>query len=366
MRVLHLINDLSAGGAQSGLFYLLKNSRCFPAFTGEVCVIHCAGEFGEKLREAGVHIHEFGFRNRYAPSIAFRLYRLIKNGGYHIVHVHLFPGLYWGACLAWMFPGCRWVYTEHSMWNKRRGLPWAKRLEEWAYRQYDRIIAISESAAQSLLAWQPWLKQRISIIPNGIDLSEFEIPEEKANQKRVELGVENATKVILYAGRLVKEKGADVLLQTAALLDGSNWRVFLAGDGAEMTNLNNLCQQLGLDGKVIFLGKRSDIPELMAASDVVVLPSRWEGLPLTLLEAMAAKKPVVACQVGGVAEVLRDGKEGFLVPPENPEAMAEAISKILLDPDLAQSMAETGRQRAEYYSAADVANQLYSLYVKLL
>lgn len=336
----------------------------------EVCVIHQVGDFGERLREIGVRIHELKMRNRYSPSIIFRLYRLIKQRGYQVIHVHLFPGLYWGACLAWMFPGCRWVYTEHSMWNKRRELSWARWLEGWAYRQYDRIIAISESTAQSLFSWQPWLKDRISVIPNGIDLSMFDIPDALINRKRVELGVNDGTKIILYAGRLVKEKGADVLIRAVDFLkaseEGMDWRLFIAGDGPERDDLAGLCSTLNLGDRVQFLGNRSDVPELMAASDLVVLPSRWEGLPLSLLEAMAAGKPVVACQVGGVSEVIRDGKEGFLVPPEAPEAFKIAIQKLLNNPGLMSSLGQAGKQRAEFYSSETVTNQVRSLYIMLL
>ncbi len=362
MRILHLINDLSAGGAQSGLYYLLKNSLTIPDYSVDVCVIHEQGEFGRTLQEVGIRIHRLGIQNRYSPIIAFRLYRLIKRGDYQVIHVHLFPGLYWGACIAWVFPNIRWIYTEHSVWNKRRGLSWARGLESWAYRQYDQVIAISESAGQSLLSWQPGLKEKLSIIPNGIDLSLFDITEERVRQKRIELGVEGETKVILYAGRLVKEKGADILLEAAGLMDIPNWRLLIAGNGSEKINLVSLCSALNMDEKVHFLGTRSDIPELMAASDLVVLPSRWEGLPLTLLEAMAAGKPVVACQVGGVPEVIKDGVEGYLVPPENPEAMKVAIEKILKDPGRANILGQAGKMRAAAYSAAIVANQLYSLY----
>jgi glycosyltransferase involved in cell wall biosynthesis len=239
-------------------------------------------------------------------------------------------------------------------------------LEEWAYRQYDRVIAISESAGESLLAWQPWLKEKLAIIPNGIDLSRFDIPEERAKQKRVELGVSDETNILLYAGRLVKEKGADVLLQAVSLLEMINWKLFIAGAGPELANLAAQCSRLGLDEKVQFLGSREDIPELMAACNLVGLPSRWEGLPLSLLEAMAAGKPVVACQVGGVPEVIQDGKEGYLVPPEKPEAMTLAIEKIFQDPGQAKLMGQAGKKRARHYSAASVANQLFSLYEQLV
>jgi glycosyltransferase involved in cell wall biosynthesis len=366
VKVLHLINDLSAGGAQSGLFYLLKNSWTIPDFSVEVCVIHEMGEFGIKLQDEGVRIHQFGFRNRYSPKIAYQLYSLIKRGGYQVIHVHLFPGLYWGAFLAWILPHCGWVYTEHSMWNKRRELPWARRLEGWAYRKYDRIIAISESAGQSLIVWQPWLKGKLAIVPNGIDLSLFDVTEEQARQKRVELGIDENTRIILYAGRLVKEKGADVLIQAACLLQMTDWLLIIAGDGPEMTNLKTLCSSTGMEDRLRFLGTRLDIPQLMAVSDLVVLPSRWEGLPLTLLEAMAAGKPVVACRVGGAPEVIRDGVEGFLVPPENPEAMKVAIEKVFQEPGKAMLLGGAGKQRANQYSAASISLQLYSLYKQLL
>jgi len=366
LRVLHLINDLDVGGAQSGLYYFLKYSRCLPNFTGEVCVIHELGEFGKKLLEDGIAIHQLGMTHRYSPLIAPRLHEIIETGNFQIVHVHLFPGLYWGAFISNFIPNCKWVYTEHSVWNRRRGLPWAKWLESRAYRKYDRIIAISQSVGDSLIAWQPWITSRLDIIPNGVDLALFEGSEEAVDRKRMEWGINEDTRFILFAGRLVKEKGLDILFQAMSSLRHLNWQLLIAGDGAERTNLETLSRELGIDDRVTFLGVRGDIPRLMAACDMVVLPSRWEGLPLTLLEVMAAGKPVVATQVGGVAEVLQDGVQGFLVPPENPMAMKEAISKLLGDEELAHSLGIAGKKRAAEFSASTISGQIISLYQQLI
>lgn len=366
MHVLHVINDLSTGGAQSGLYYLLKHSRTISDFSSEVCVFHEAGTFGEKLSNEGVTVHKLGINNRFSPLIGVRIFALIKRKKYQIVHVHLFPGLYWGAILSVLFPHCKWVYTEHSVWNKRRGLLWARGLEGWAYHQYDRIVVISKSAGDSLIDWQPWLKSKLDIIPNCIDIPMFDISKDTIKQKRIDLNIDEETKLILFAGRLVKEKGVDILLQAVALLEISNWRLFIAGDGVERTNLTSLCAELNISDKVSFLGDRTDIPELIAASNLVVLPSRWEGLPLTLLEALAAGTPVVANNLGGVPEVMTNGAEGFLTPPENPQAVKDAIEKVLLNDNLARSMGMAGKIRAADYSVSSVSQQLFSMYQQLL
>lgn len=366
MRVLYLINDLATGGAQSGLYYLLKHSRSISDFTGEVCVFHEPGIFGERLINDGVTVHKLGIKNRFSPSVGTHIYGLIKREGFQIVHVHLFPGLYWGAILSVFFPNCRWIFTEHSIWNKRRKLVWARGVERWAYRQYDRIIAISRSAGDSLVDWQPWLKSKLDIIPNCIDPSMFDISEENIRKKRLDLIGGEQKKLILFAGRLVKEKGVDILLRAVSLLEKSaeisNWHLIIAGDGVERARLTSLCSELNINEKVSFLGDRDDIPELMAASNLVVLPSRWEGLPLVLLEALAAGVPVVANNLGGVPEVMKNGVEGYLTPLENPQAMKEAITRILSDDDLARSMGKAGKIRAADYSVSSVSNQLFSLY----
>jgi len=164
---------------------------------------------------------------------------------------------------------------------------------------------------------------------------------------------------VLAVGRLTEEKGMDVLLralpQVVKRFPGV--RVRIAGDGDLRDQLMALSRRLGLDECVAFLGFRRDVPALMAQADLMVMPSRWEGLPIALLEAVAAGLPVVASAVAGIPEVIADGETGWLVAPDDPEALAAAISDALLDPCEARRRAQLAhaRARADFSIEATVA-----------
>lgn len=157
--------------------------------------------------------------------------------------------------------------------------------------------------------------------------------------------------VVLTVARLDKQKGHDYLLKAATGIPGTLF-VF-AGDGPEKSNLENETRRLGLTDRVIFLGSRNDIPELLYGCDVFALPSLYEGLPLSIMEAMAAGKPVVASNIGGVNELILDGESGYLVPPGDTHALARAINNIISNPVLAQKMASAGKTAVTRNYSAD-------------
>lgn len=167
---------------------------------------------------------------------------------------------------------------------------------------------------------------------------------------------------ILYVGRLHPQKGLDTLVRAAALLPGVP--VTLAGDGPERAALEQLAGQLGVAGRVLVTGFRPhrEVPALLAAADVVVLPSRYEELGTALVEAMAAGRPVVASAVGGIPELVRDGVDGLLVPPGEPVALATAVEKLLADPDLAAALGASGRARVAEHDWAVLAGRILDVY----
>ena len=144
-------------------------------------------------------------------------------------------------------------------------------------------------------------------------------------------------------------------------------KLWLVGDGPLRPAVEKAIVKMGLERKVLFLGIRDDVPQLLAASDVFVLSSDYEGVPLTVLEAMAAGKPVVATAVGGVPELIEDGETGILVPPRNPEALAQGILRLAKDASLRQRMGKAARERAqERFDISRTAREYEALYLRLL
>jgi len=209
----------------------------------------------------------------------------------------------------------------------------------------DRIIAVSEAIARDLVERYRIEAGRTVVVHNGIDPWTFR-PTRGAAALRHELRVPGGRRVVLMAGRMTPQKGWDVLLEAAARLGAARDDLFwlLVGDGPLRPALERRAAELGVSGS--FTGARADMADVLGCADVVVLASRSEGLPFTLLEAMALGKPVVATRVGGVAEVVEDGRSGRLVPRDDPGALATAVAAVIDAPDAA-AMGARGRARVQ-------------------
>jgi len=170
---------------------------------------------------------------------------------------------------------------------------------------------------------------------------------------------------VVTLARLSPQKGIDTLVTAAGLVPEAKFLV--VGDGPERTALEAQAESLGISSRVSFLGHRRDVPALLASADVFALPSLFEGLPLSVLEAMAAAKPVVASRIGGTDEAVVDGVTGILVPPSDPAALAQAIRTVLADPQLAARMGGAGRARVhEAFTAQAMARGVEAVYDELL
>jgi glycosyltransferase involved in cell wall biosynthesis len=166
---------------------------------------------------------------------------------------------------------------------------------------------------------------------------------------------------VLTPARLHQQKGHAYLLTAAALVPDATF--VLAGDGPLRAELEQRARELGVAGRCLFLGERADVPDLLAAADLFLLPSLWEGLPLSVLEAMAAGRPVVATAIGGTDEAVTDGVTGLLVPPRDPAAIAAAIARLRDDPGLAERLAAAGRARVEReFSSRATAERVMRIY----
>lgn len=223
-------------------------------------------------------------------------------------------------------------------------------LKQWAQAaMVDRYIAVSNAVKDNLCNNLKVKESKVRIVYNGIRLRDFDRSPDA--QLREELTGGRDLPLALTPARLHPQKGHTYLLEAAALVPDAIF--VLAGDGPERQLLEDQSRSLGLEDRVRFLGQRRDIPRLLATCDLFVLPSLYEGMPLSVLEAMAAGKPVIATAIGGTDELVVHGTTGLLVPPRDAVALAEAIRVLLSDRLLAARLCKAGRERAYRMFSAD-------------
>jgi starch synthase (maltosyl-transferring) len=237
------------------------------------------------------------------------------------------------------------------------GLRVAERQKRW-HLWLDRLTAplclgsvcVSEGVRRFSRDTGGWPDSRLTVIPNGVDVAPFDYAEAVA---RASLGVPEGAMLALYVGRLDPQKGLDVLLDAAeAILAGApepdRWHFALAGDGPERARLHaRVGSSAALSGRVHLLGQRGDVPGLLETADLLVLPSLWEGMPNAVLEAMAARRAVVATAVEGTEDLVVPGRTGWLVPPGDPAALAEALRDAASDPARLARFGAKARARVE-------------------
>ncbi|HEX5387004.1 MAG TPA: glycosyltransferase family 4 protein [Gemmatimonadales bacterium] len=226
-----------------------------------------------------------------------------------------------------------------------------------------RYLAVSRHVAARLGAAFGVPDRKLSVVYNGIDPAPFERAADPALRARI---TGNPLRPLVFtAARLTPQKGLDVLLDAAVRVPGAVFAI--AGEGPERAALEARAAALGLTDRVRFLGARSDVADLLVSSDLFVLPSRFEGLPLSVLEAMAAGKAVVASRIGGTDEAVADGISGTLVPPGDPAALAVAVCALLGDPARAGRMGDAGRAAVhERFTAREMARAVAAVYDEVL
>jgi glycosyltransferase involved in cell wall biosynthesis len=241
------------------------------------------------------------------------------------------------------------------------------RLQRHAYRLAHRVIANSRAAAAQLAA-EGVAEARIAVIPNGIDLSRYPHPRTSKPSTRRPSGPSDL-RTLTTVANLRAEKGHDVLLSAAAIVCSAypDLRVQLVGAGPMRAALEQQARDLGIEEKVIFCGHREDVPELLAASDLFVLPSQSEAFPNGLVEAMAAGLPSIASDVGGIPELVQHGRNGLLVPPGDVAALAAALVRLLDDADYARRLGDAARDTIETrYSFERMVTAFEQLYLSEL
>jgi glycosyltransferase involved in cell wall biosynthesis len=361
LRVMQIVPDLGVGGLPQVVLTLCR-AIDRERFSLSALCLHYKGEFGEELERLGIPVFVVEQTERTDYLACLKIARILREQQIDVVHTHNTESLIdggLGVLRAWT---PRMVHTEHgrAFPDKRRHML-AEHVLSYATH---RFVGVSEATSQDLIHFEKISRRKVVTIPNGIDASAFHADVDIAG-KRAELGVPGEGPLIGLTARIVPEKGIEYLVEAMRPLaeEIPTLRLLIAGTGPLEAELKAQAAEAGLEEQIRFLGVRRDIPELLRVLDVFVLCSVREGLPMAILEAMAAECPVVATDVGGIHTVIEHDVNGLLVPPRDPAALASAIARLLRDSALRRRFAERSLEIfRQGYSAERMARRYESLY----
>ena len=300
------------------------------------------------------------------------LFRHIRYVEPHIVHTHTSKAGILGRLAAWLARVPIVIHTPHGHVFYGHFSPPLSRLFLQVEKLLSRIthhhIALTPEEGNDYLTLKVSEPNNTSIIHSGVDLNRFQNGENERSRKRKELGISPDALVVGFSGWLLPIKGVNFLVEAMArvVLEHPNTLLVLVGKGEEKENLRKQVENLGLEDKVLFLGWRPDVNEIMGCFDILVLPSLNEGMGRVLVEAMSAGLPIVASRVGGIPDLVKHGENGLLVPPANAAALEQAISDLLSDRGRRKRMGETGKRLCRPYSVEAMVEQIDNLYSRLL
>ncbi|RKF14747.1 glycosyltransferase family 1 protein [Roseovarius spongiae] len=374
IRVAMLVTRMDIGGVPDHVMSLIDG------FSDDIHVtlicdhIHPAHDAEARARGADVILLSMrrmpGLFSDIRTFLALR--RLLRGSDFDILHTHMSKAALLGALIGVSTPGLRVVNTAHNLGFIAMPARW-KKLVFWVY---DRIIAtigidatvtVSQTVADIAARARLIPRARLHVIRNGIRLAPFDERLAAAAPEAADLPA--GAPLILSVARLVWFKGLDTAIDAMALLRERcpEARLMLVGDGELRGPLAAQAAARGVADRVIFAGERTDVPALLKAADIFVLPSVSEGLPISLLEAMAARLPIVATRVGGIPELVRDGVTGALVAPGDSAGFAAAIAAYLDDPEAMRAAGKAGRARLiAQFSQAAMVERTEALYASLL
>jgi len=364
VRVMQITHDLAIGGLQQVVVSICRNIDR-DRFSISVLCLREKGELAPELEEMGIPVFLLP-RKRYGTDYFsfLKVASLLRRERTEVIHTHNKQPFIDGTLGGMMARSRTIVHTDHGRTfpDKRRYL-----FAEWVMSHFVyKIAAVSDKTGEDLVRYEKIGRKKIVTVPNGVDQRLFEVPIDPETKKE-EIGIRERYPILGIGARLVEVKGIEYLLGAVSELRRRYPRALLviAGTGPWEKRLKDVARELGIEDHVAFLGARRDMHELLRVFDLYVLPSLSEGMPLALLEAMAAGCPVVATNVGGVPDIIIDGYNGMLVEPRNKDALAKAIRDMMDDDEKRNRFRERGRLLYERnYSAAAMTRRYERLYLR--
>ena len=355
MKILHVITSLRTGGAEKLMVDLLPRMKA-EGLEIDLCVFDgVRTPFYEEMEKRGVKVIPLG-RHVYSLANVLKLTRLMRN--YDVVHSHNTAcqfGVAWGS----MFSKAKIVTTEHNTTNRRRSRMW-KMLDRWMYGRYDKIVCISELTMSNLLSHiGEGYRDKCALVYNGIDLSVY--GHEGGDKDYACKEGERNIKTVVMVSAFRAQKDQKTLIRAMKLLpDDYVLKLVGGGDYTLINECKELAADLHLQDRVIFMGVRTDIPEILQDADVVVLSSHYEGLSLSSVEGMASGRPFVASDVEGLSDIV--GGYGVLFPHGDSRALASAIKRLCEDEKYRDEVVGRCMERAKMFDIKEMADKYMKIY----
>ena len=345
------------GGAEVMLLSLAPYLNNTGKYYAIACSLTDGGYITDELKRIGVQTEIIGMKSKFDLIAIYRLCKLLKQERMSIVQTYLYHANIIGRLVAKIAGVPIILSGQRSTENWRKW--YHSFLDRITISFVDLVISNSEAGRQLLIERDKIPAEKIIVIPNGIDLKRVRVKiNEKA--KKQELGLNPNHLIVGTLSRLEHEKGIDILLEAVKLVLAEKPEIhfLIAGGGKLKQPLMKMATALGVEKSVSILGERTDALELLKIFDIFVLSSRWEGMPMALLEAMAMGKPIVTPRVGEIEQMITDGVNGLLVPPAQPQKLAEGILKLLNNRLLADKLGNRAKKVAEeQFSFEAVARQ---------
>jgi len=366
IKIMQVVHSMNVAGAEKLVDSIVRNLNG-SEFSFSICCLDSIGPLGEQLIKDGFDV----FCLNRKPGVDFGLIRrfagILKEKQTNILHAHQYTPYFYAASAAIFGNRPKVVFTEHGRHQPDKIRPKRLIYNKILSRFTDRITGVCGFSKDSLIRYEKMPAGKIDVIYNGINYKNFDVFVDR-DKKRKELGVGENDVVVGMVGRFSPIKNHKMLLEAfgRVVKEAPNAKLLLAGDGPLKENSQSAIRNSQLKDKVIFLGLRMDIPEILKALDIYVLPSIAEAASLTLLEAMAAGLPVAATRAGGDAEIVINNKTGILVSPDDPNGFAGAIIYLIQNPGEAKAMGKAGRERVEReFNIDKMLNEYRELYQKL-
>ena len=362
MRILHVITMLDIGGAERLMVDLLPLLRNKGHDVDLLLLDGVETLFKEEIKQKGIRVFELSrgtdvddLSNVYSPWNIFKIRKYI--GDYDIIHTHNTASQFF-VPLSRIMTSSKTILvtTEHNSTNRRRDIWWFKPIDKWMYTKYNAIVCISDQTKNNL---EQYLGRNDGIVTiyNGVNVQRFIQPLKDISR--------NDSFIITMVAAFRDQKDHETVIRAMRSLPSNYHLQFVGGGETDRVNtLKKMCYELGLDNRIDFMGKRRDVPEIMKNSDITVLSSHWEGFGLVAVESMAAGRPLIATDVGGLREVVIGA--GLLFPHGDYEDLAKKIQELCNNPDLYRRVASRCQERARQYDISAMVDGYDNLYKMLM
>lgn len=370
MNILHLARTMGQGGAEK-IIYQLASGCC--SIENKIVVASCGGVYVDALTKKEIRhyqVHDLECKNpQVMLQTLMKLSKIIKKERIQIIHSHHRMAAIYARILKFWFPKLKLIYTAHNVFYDK------VRLTNLALSDTS-IVAVGESVKENLMEVYQIEEDRITTIFNAVDLADLNGHDLETDHKYewkhplLQELKEDGNTLIGIIGRLSEQKGIDIFVKAMGRLVKTYPSVkgIIVGDGEKKEELLALIKQLGLEESIYFLGYQEHVTAIIKQLDFAAMPSRWEGFPLTPIEIFAMEKTLVAADIGGINEILVDGRNGLLVPKDDEKQLSQAMELLIVDLELRQQLEQQAKidykENYSYQSFLENYLQLYDTSIK--